>query len=108
MEQVIFSPEGKRAALAAVKQGLPPLAFIDSLLKEALGSDYGKHNEDTAQAGYLVTNLMRQMGYKPVGSAPLPPGCIAKTGRLFTHDKNDQADAVSCRDPYPATLLISC
>jgi hypothetical protein len=83
MEMVIFSPEGKTAALEATAQGLPALAGIDPLLVDALGKDYGKHNEATAQAGFVLTNMMRQLGYENGGSAPLPKNCVARSGQLF-------------------------
>ena len=83
MERVIFGSEGKHAALDATKNRLPALAGVDPLLSKALGADYGSHNAATIQAGYLVKNMMLQLGYEDAGPAPLPPGCVAKTGRLF-------------------------
>ena len=83
MHQIIFSPEGKAAAAAAATAGLPALAGVDRLLKDKLGRDYGSHNEATVQAGYLVANLMRQLGYESRGVAVMPEGCIAKSGTTF-------------------------
>ena len=83
MQNVIFSPEGRAAALKAAEQGLPALAGVDPLLQAALGANYGKHNEATVQAGYLVANLMRQAGYDDGPSKPLPSGCVAVSGMLF-------------------------
>jgi hypothetical protein len=88
MHCVIFSEEGKKAAFEATAKGLPALAGVDPFLATALDSDYGKHNEATIQAGYLVTNMMEQSGYKQAGSGPLPPGCVAKTGLVFLLDKS--------------------
>lgn len=87
MHRVIFSKEGKQAAFEATTKGLPALAGVDPLLATALGDDYGKHNEATIQAGYLVTNMMEQSGYKQAGSGPLPPVCVAKTGLIFILNK---------------------
>ena len=44
-------------------------------------------NLEWLELSFLVTNLMRQMGYKPVGSASLPSQCVANTGQLFRRDK---------------------
>ncbi|MDX2142032.1 MAG: hypothetical protein SFV19_01645 [Rhodospirillaceae bacterium] len=84
MHQIVFSPEGRQAAIAAVDEGLPPLAGVDPLINQALMHDYGKHNMGTANAGSIVAELMRHLGYKETGtSAPLPPGCVAKTGMVW-------------------------
>lgn len=84
MHKIIFSKEGKAAAFKATEEGQPALAGVDPMLKSALGSDYGSHNEATIQAGYLVANLMRQEGYQDGPSKPLPIGCVAMSGMLFT------------------------
>lgn len=83
IEEVVFSEEGRRAAIAAADQGLPAMAGIDPLLQQALGKDYGKHNLTTATAGDRVANLMREMGYREAGSRSLPTGCVAKTAMLW-------------------------
>jgi hypothetical protein len=83
VSRIVFSPEGKQAALEATARGLPALAGLDPLLSRALGPDYGSHNESTVQAGYLVTNMMRQLGYEISGSGSLPSGCTGKTGAVF-------------------------
>ena len=83
MQAVVFSPEGKTAALNATDRGLPALAGVDPLLVARLGPDYRPENEATAQAGFLVTNLMRQLGYKTSHRGLLPSGCVAKTGWIF-------------------------
>ena len=84
MHEIVFSKEGRAAAMAAVEQGLPPLAGVDPLINQALMHDYGKHNMGTAHAGSIVAELMRHLGYQETGaSAPLPPGCVAKTGMLW-------------------------
>ena len=83
IERLIFSAEGRTAALRAVQEGLPPLAALDPLLQEALGADYGPHNEATIQAGYLIANLMRQLGFEASGPGRLPTNCVARTGLNF-------------------------
>ncbi len=84
MREIIFSPAGEQAALQAHADQLPPLAGVDPLLKEALGFEYGRDNEATVQAGFLVTDLMRQLGYELSGkSKKLPETCVAKTGQIF-------------------------
>lgn len=83
MERIIHSAEGREAALQATQDGLPALAGIDPLLRAALGANYGKHNEATVQAGYLVANLMRQLGYDDGPSKSLPPGSVATSGKVF-------------------------
>ncbi len=83
MEAIIFSRVGKSAALAAVRAGIPALAGVDPLLQAELGNVYGPGNEATSQAGYLVNNMMGQEGYIEDGSARMPSGCVAKTGKIF-------------------------
>jgi len=84
MHQIIFSAEGRNAAISAVEKGLPPLVGVDPMLNAALQADYGNHNMGPANAGFIVAALMRHLGYRETGtSAPLPPGCVAKTGMLW-------------------------
>lgn len=86
IEEVVFSDEGRKAAITATDQGLPAMAGIDPLLQQALGKNYGKHNLTTATAGDRVANLMREMGFREAGSRSLPNGCVAKTAMLFVRD----------------------
>jgi hypothetical protein len=84
MDEIVSSPEGQAAAVAAAEAGLPAMAGIDPMLSAALGADYGKHNMSTATAGDLVARLMRSLGYKKVpGKEPRMPNCVAKTGQLW-------------------------
>lgn len=87
MQRVIFSPEGRRAAMDAAKQGKAPMEPIDVLLQAAMGADYSADNGATVQAGYLVANLMRQEMWEvsPNRRAHLPDHCIAKTAALYTY-----------------------
>jgi hypothetical protein len=79
MKQIIHSPEGQAAAVAAANAGLPAMAGIDPMLSAALGTDYGKHNLATATAGDFVANLMRSFGFKESGRRSLPSHCVART-----------------------------
>lgn len=83
INEVVFSEEGKQAAVAAAANGLPAMAGVDPLLRLALGPDYGKHNLTTAIAGDRVAYLMRDLGYREAGQRALPKGCTARTGMLF-------------------------
>lgn len=83
MHEVINSPEGRAAAVAATKDGLPAMAGIDPMLQVALGVDYGAHNMGTATAGGLVGELMTSLGYKKASSKALPPHCVAKTAATW-------------------------
>ena len=83
MHEVIYSKDGREAALAATKAGLPAMAGVDPLLAEALGSDYGPHNQGTNNAGEIVGSLMRSLGYKKSSQKPLPEHCVAKTAVLW-------------------------
>lgn len=87
MQRIIFSAVGKKAAIEAQEKGLPPLAGVDSLLQTELGNDYRRDNDGTVQAGYLVTNLMRQLKFEDAGEAPMPANCVARTGKLFRRTK---------------------
>lgn len=89
ISKIVFSEEGRLASIGAHEAGLPPLAGVDPILLRELGDDYGPQNEATSQAGYLVANLMRQLGYDDAGQVALPPNCVAKTGKLFKKTKND-------------------
>ena len=83
MIDVVYSPEGRAAALKATAEGQPAMAGVDPLLQVALGSDYGKHNMGTATAGDIVGSLMRSLGYKNGGKKKLPPHCVAKTAETW-------------------------
>ena len=88
MARIIRSKAGIEAMLVAVSKGLPALAGVDPMLREALGSDYSKDNEATIQAGYLVTGAMEGLGYKKGPQRPLPANCIARSGVIFRRVKN--------------------
>ena len=83
MEEVIWSAEGKSAALDAVGRGLPAMAGVDPLLQKRMGNRYSADQQGTMNAGWIVAELMRSRGYEPEGSASLPPGSVAKTAALY-------------------------
>lgn len=83
MRGLIESKDGREAAVAAVEAGLPAMAGIDPMLQVLLGSDYGSHNMGTQTAGSIVAEVMRSLGYKKTGEAPLPPNCVAKTAATW-------------------------
>lgn len=87
MWQVINSDEGKRLAVEATEQGLPALAHIDPLLQAKLGVDYGSHNMATNRAGILVGDLMISLGYRLIGTKPMPTGSVAKTAAVWSKAK---------------------
>ncbi|MDB5506063.1 MAG: hypothetical protein JWR75_701 [Devosia sp.] len=82
----IWSYEGTAAMLAAVANGRPALEAIDPRLVELLGTNYGKHNEATIQAGYLVTKRMKELGYTKSKQVKLEAACVARSAVLFTKD----------------------
>ena len=85
MHEIVFSKEGRAAAVSATEEGLPALAGVDPLIARALTVDYGKHNMTTATAGEIVAHLMRHLGYREAGrSGKMPAGCVAQSGMLWT------------------------
>lgn len=77
MQNIVWSAEGKEAAVQAIKNGLPALAGVDPLLQRLMGSRYGRAAQGTMNAGSLVAEVMRHLGYEKVGEAPLPSDCVA-------------------------------
>lgn len=83
MIRVVYSPEGREAAITATKAGEAAMAGVDPLLQAALGVDYGPHNFGTVRAGEIVGTLMRSLGYKRAPNKELPPHCMAKTAATW-------------------------
>jgi hypothetical protein len=79
MEEIIWSPQGRTAALQAVSEGLPALAGVDPLIKAELGERYHPHNAGTINAGVITAALMRHLGYVEDGSKAFDD-CVAKSG----------------------------
>jgi|CXWL01.1.fsa_nt_gi hypothetical protein len=83
MMDVIFSEEGRKAALASTERGEPALADIDPILQSVLGAEYRSKNYATVTAGKLVGILMRQLGYVNAGKKGMPPECVAQTAETW-------------------------
>lgn len=83
MIEIIWSQEGKAAALEATHKGLPAVSGVDPLLQQDLGDQYHKHNQGTMNAGFYVAELMRHLGYRAAGRAPCSPDCVAKTAETW-------------------------
>jgi hypothetical protein len=83
MHEIIFSPEGRAAAVAATKASMPALAGVEPMLQEALGVDYGPHNGGTVIAGSFIGELMTSLGYLKNGRKSLSPSCKAKTAAMW-------------------------
>jgi hypothetical protein len=79
MEEIVWSPQGRRAAVEATKKGLPALAGVEPLIVAALGDRYGPHDQGTMSAGYIQAELMRHLGYIEDGQGRMPDGSVAKT-----------------------------
>lgn len=79
MERIIWSAEGRTAALKAVEEGLPALAGVDRLIHAALGERYHPHNAGTINAGVITAALMRHLGYAEAGPGAFAGG-VAKSG----------------------------
>lgn len=83
MHGIVHSKDGREAAIAAAKAGLPALAGVDPMMQAALGVDYGAHNFATNTAGTLVGELMSSLGYRKGLPKPLPPHCVARSGLMW-------------------------
>jgi hypothetical protein len=79
MEEIVWSAQGRAAALEATGKGLPALAGVDPLISADLGSQYNPHDGGTVNAGYIQAGLMRHLGYVEDGQGKMPDGCVAKT-----------------------------
>jgi hypothetical protein len=88
MQKVVWSAEGKAAAIEAVDKGQPAMAGIDPLLQKVMGDRYGREYQGTVNAGYIVGELMRFLGYDKKGEADLPSGCVAKTAATWRRNKS--------------------
>jgi len=88
MEEIIWSAEGRKAAIEAtdvLKQ--PAMALIDPLLKSQMGDAYNSDHQVTVSAGSIVGELMRHLGYEKTKQMPLPDGCVAKTAVMWVPRK---------------------
>lgn len=87
MMEVAWSAEGKAAALKAVQEGRPAMAGVDPLLQKVMGSRYSAEQQGTLNAGYIVGEVMRHLGFEKDSEAPLPTNCIAKTAATWKANK---------------------
>lgn len=83
MQEIIWSSEGKKAAVAATDASLPALAGVEPLIVADLGDRYHPHNDGTKSAGGIVGELMRFLGYELAGQSDMPAGSVAKTAALW-------------------------
>lgn len=91
MEEIVWSREGRAAAIAATDQGLPAMAGVDPLLQADLGTQYNAESMGTMNAGFIVAELMRHLGYVDAGPGKLPANCVAKTAMTWRpRGKNPQ------------------
>jgi hypothetical protein len=86
IELIISKPEHTDLMLDATAKGRPALEPIDPLIAQALGKDYGGHNETTVLAGYLVGQRMYALGYEKRPAKALVR-CVAKTAATFRKKK---------------------
>jgi len=87
IELIINRSENEGLMLDATARGRPALEPIDPLIAEALGPDYGGHNESTITAGYLVGQRMYALGYEKHPAKSMK-GCIAKTAATYKKKKS--------------------
>lgn len=83
MRDIIQSPEGRHACVAAVKAGLPALAGVEPMIVSRMGERYGAFSQMTLTAGSLVAEVMTSLGYKISGRKDMPPDSIAKTAAFW-------------------------
>jgi hypothetical protein len=88
MERIIWSAEGRAAALRAVEEGRPALAGVDPLIRAVLGERYHPHNAATINAGVITAALMRHLGYTESGSGAFAGG-VAKSGMKWKRRASD-------------------
>ena len=83
MEQVVNSADGIKRAVRATNDGQPALAGVDPLLRQELGSEYIRANDSIWWAGFVVGQIMRDMGYVEAGTGKCPPDCFAHQGVIW-------------------------
>ena len=87
MQDVTWSTEGRAAAVEATDKGLPALAGVEPLIVAALGERYHPHDGGTVNAGYIVAELMRHLGYVLDREGKMPEGSVAKTAMRWKPHK---------------------
>jgi hypothetical protein len=88
MYDIINSRDGIAAMIEATENGLPAIAGVDRRLNDALGVDYGGHNQATATAGSLIADCMHGQGYRNSGrKGKVGEGMVAKTAEIYVRNK---------------------
>ena len=77
---IIRSDDGRSALKEATLDGLPAIAGADTLIHEALGSQYRRNEKAVATAQRIVAEVMAEMGYEAVGAKDLPSRYVAREG----------------------------
>lgn len=85
--EIIFSSEGRRAALDATEAGLAAMANVDPLIQARLDQEYGPHDNSTVRAGEIVGALMRSLDYVKGPQADLPLNCVARSAATWSKNK---------------------
>lgn len=88
MEELTWSTEGRKAAVDATERGLPALAGIEPLIVAALGDRYHPHDGGTQNAGFIVGELMRHLGYDRNGDGKMPNGSVANAAMKWKPRRN--------------------
>lgn len=83
MVNIICSPRGRAAAVAAAERGVPAICGVDRMLARELGDRYSKDDLGTATAGSIVALVMREEGFLKGPEKPCEAGCISKTGATW-------------------------
>jgi hypothetical protein len=83
MKEIIESPEGRKACLEALAEGLPALAGVEPLIVAQMGARYGAFSQMTLTAGGLVAEVMTALGYRKAPARKMPPGSVAKTAAFW-------------------------
>jgi hypothetical protein len=77
MREIIWS--NRAGAIEATENGLPALAGVERPIVRELGNRYHPHDLGTANAGSLIAELMRHLGYIKDKEVKMPGGSVAKT-----------------------------
>ena len=83
MREIIWS--NRAGAIEATANGLPALAGVEPLIVSELGDHYHPHDLGTANAGSLIAELMRHLGYVQDKEVKMPYGSVAKTAMKWKH-----------------------
>jgi hypothetical protein len=86
MREIIWS--NRADAIKAAENGLPALAGVERLIVRDLGNRYHPHDLGTANAGSLIGELMRHLGYVKDKEGKMPDGSVAKTAMKWKRRKS--------------------